>query len=105
MEKLKQINKGTISYRLALTQIAYFIVIAIIDISGNYTLYYSNTYALWEFRVRIVAAIIGLLLGVVSLFQKESNKVRPILGIVVSAFILRAPLVVILKILIMFLNN
>jgi hypothetical protein len=97
MKKLKYTKKGTISYSLALIQIAYMIIIAIVDISGNYMLYYTNTYILFETIVRTVVAIIGLSLGLISLFQKESKRVRPIIGIIISAFVLIGPILGIFK--------
>lgn len=97
MEELKYTKKGTISYKLALIQIAYMIIIAIVDISGNYMLYYTNTYILFETIVRTVVAIISIWLGIISLFEKESKRVRPIIGVIISAFVLIGPVLGIFK--------
>lgn len=97
MKELKYTKKGTISYSLALIQIAYIIIIAIVDISGNYMLYYTSSYILFETVVRTVVAIISLSLGIISLFEKESKRVRPIVGIVISAFVLIGPTLGIFK--------
>lgn len=96
MKDLKYKNKGTISYRLALIQIAYIIIIAIVDLSGN-MLYYTNTYILFETIVRTIVAIIGLSLGLISLFQKESKGLRPIIGIIISVLVLIGPILGIFK--------
>lgn len=97
MKELKYTNKGTISFSVALIQIVYMIIISIIDISGKYMLEYTNSYILFETILRTVVAIISLSLGIISLFEKESKIVRPIIGIIISAFVLIGPVLSIFK--------
>lgn len=97
MDNLKRINKGMLAYCLALIQIAYIIVISIVDISGKYMLYATNTYLISERIGRVVVALISLILGLVAIFQKESKKVRIYISIIISVVVLLGPVWGIIK--------
>lgn len=87
---MKSISKGKISFILALLQIAYIIVMTIIDISGNWG-YATLKYLRIEFIIRTTVAFIALVLGVIALFQKEKNKRIIIIGLMINSFISIGP--------------
>lgn len=98
MERLKHSKIGVISFGISLIPIVFIIIQTAIDIF-MVKFRVNDKIGFILLNIMVFIALISLIFGVISLFQKGTKKLFPVIGIIMSCIILSIPILGSIKIL------